>query len=76
MLSCFRELADKLWDVADMQLPIDLCEELLNDVIHPVDEIQQAGAQALAALLKEQTHLIDHVLEKLLAIYHERLAVS
>ncbi|PSN31349.1 eIF-2-alpha kinase activator GCN1, partial [Blattella germanica] len=70
-----KELAGKLWEVADMQLPTALCEELLNDVIHPVDEIQQAGAQALAALLKEETHLIDHVLEKLLAIYHDKLAI-
>jgi hypothetical protein len=68
-------LAVKLWDVAQLQLPAALCEELLNDVIHPVDEIQQAGAQALAALLKEETGLIDHVLEQLLAIYREKLAV-
>jgi hypothetical protein len=64
-----------LWDVAELQLPSALCEELLNDVIHPVDEIQQAGAQALAALLKQETGFIDLVLERLLAIYREKLAV-
>jgi hypothetical protein len=71
----YRDLAVKLWDVAQLQLPSALCEELLNDVIHPVDEIQQAGAQALAALLKQETGFIDVVLEQLLAIYHEKLAV-
>jgi hypothetical protein len=71
----YRDLAVRLWDVAQMQLSTVLYEELLNDVIHPVDEIQQAGAQALAALLKRETGLIDHVLEQLLAIYHEKLAV-
>ncbi|GFG32063.1 hypothetical protein Cfor_06845 [Coptotermes formosanus] len=70
-----RDLAARLWDVAQLQLPTVLYEELLNDVIHPVDEIQQAGAQALAALLKRETGLIDHVLEQLLAIYHEKLAI-
>lgn len=61
--------------MAQLQLPTVLYEELLNDVIHPVSEIQQAGAQALAALLKRETGLIDPVLEQLLAIYHEKLAV-
>lgn len=61
--------------MAELQLPAALCDELLNDVIHPVDEVQQAGAQALAALLKQETGLIDHVLEQLLVIYHEKLAV-
>lgn len=61
--------------MAQLQLPTIVCEELLNDVIHPVAEIQQAGAQALAALLKRETGLIDRVLEQLLAIYHEKLAV-
>jgi hypothetical protein len=70
-----RDLAVKLWAVAQLQLPSALCDELLNDVIHPVAEIQQAGAQALAALLKQETGFIDHVLEQLLAIYHEKLAV-
>jgi hypothetical protein len=71
----YRDLAVKLWDVAQLELPLALCEELLKDVIHPVDEIQQAGAQALAALLKQETDSIDDVLEQLLAIYHEKLAV-
>jgi len=70
-----RDLAVRLWDVAQLQLPTVLYEELLNDVIHPVAEIQQAGAQALAALLKRETGLIDRVLEQLLAIYHEKLAI-
>ncbi|KAJ4427094.1 hypothetical protein ANN_24709, partial [Periplaneta americana] len=70
------DLAEKLWDVAQLQLPTALCEELLNDVIHPVDEIQHAGAQALAALLKQENCFIDDVLEKLLAIYQEKLAYN
>jgi hypothetical protein len=61
--------------VAQLKLPAALCDELLSDVIHPVDEVQQAGAQALATLLKQETGLIDHILEQLLAIYHEKLAV-
>jgi hypothetical protein len=52
-----------------------LCEELLKDVVHPVNEIQQAGAQALAALLKQETDSIDGVLDRLLEIYREKLTV-
>jgi hypothetical protein len=47
----------------------------MKDVIHPVNEIQQAGAQALAALLKQEADSIDDVLEQLLAIYREKLTV-
>lgn len=72
----FRVLAEKLWDVAGMKLPSSLCSELLTDVIHPVEEIQQAAAQAVASLLKDEPSLISGVLEQLLAIYHDKLAVS
>ncbi|XP_021942062.1 eIF-2-alpha kinase activator GCN1, partial [Zootermopsis nevadensis] len=54
-----RDLAVKLWAVAELQLPAALCDE----------------SQALAALLKQETGLIDHVLEQLLVIYHEKLAI-
>lgn len=58
-----------------MHVPLYLCEELLKDVVHPVNEIQQAGAQALAALLKQETDSIDGVLDRLLEIYREKLTV-
>jgi hypothetical protein len=70
-----RDLAVKLWEVAQLQLPLALCEELLKDVVHPVNEIQQAGAQALAALLKQETDSVDDVLDRLLEIYREKLTV-
>ncbi|XP_049938173.1 eIF-2-alpha kinase activator GCN1 [Schistocerca serialis cubense] len=70
-----RALADKLWDISQMRFPTALYEELLTDIIHPVEEIQRAAAEALAALLREEMGLVEPVLEKLLAIYHEKLAI-
>ncbi|XP_046688091.1 eIF-2-alpha kinase activator GCN1-like [Homalodisca vitripennis] len=72
-----RELADKLWQQARLQYDTQtLCDCLLGDVIHPVPVIQEAGAQALATLLKQSgPHLTDVVLKKLLNIYHEKLAL-
>lgn len=72
-------LAKKLWDVAKLEVePTVLWEELLKDVIHPVDEIQQAGAKALATLIKEnpEVNLIKDVLDQLQKFYMEKLAVS
>ncbi|XP_046688528.1 eIF-2-alpha kinase activator GCN1-like [Homalodisca vitripennis] len=61
-----RELADKLWQQARLQY----------------DDTQtqcatEAGAQALATLLKQSgPHLTDVVLKKLLNIYHEKTGAS
>nr|CAD7392316.1 unnamed protein product [Timema cristinae] len=70
-----RALADQLWEVAGLELSAVLWEDLMSDVIHPVDEIQKAGAEALAALLKEKTKLIDLVLNQLLEMYNSKLVV-
>ena len=72
-------LAKKLWDIAKLKAdPNILWEELLKDVIHPVSEIQQAGAKALASLIKEnlEVNLIKDVLERLQKFYMDKLAVS
>nr|CAD7442358.1 unnamed protein product [Timema bartmani] len=70
-----RALANKLWEVAGLELSAVLWEDLMSDVIHPVDEIQKAGAEALAALLKEKAKLIDLVLNQLLEMYNSKLVV-
>lgn len=74
----FRELANKVWDAAKLNCHLDgLCEDLLGDIIHPVNPIQQAGAHALAELLKQSNMQMTEVtLGLLLNIYKEKLAVS
>lgn len=49
---------------------------LLLDVVHPVDVVQTAAAEALAALLKQFEGPIPQVIENLLGIYKEKLTVS
>lgn len=71
----FRELAVKLWSSADLDFPTTLCSELLIDIEHPVECIQAAAAQALAALLENNPGEVKPILDKLLQLYNERLVV-
>ncbi|XP_011307361.1 translational activator GCN1 [Fopius arisanus] len=52
-----------------------LCEELIQDVAHPVEPIQQAVAHALANLLESNPHLLPAILDSLLKLYQEKLAM-
>ncbi|KAK7871251.1 hypothetical protein R5R35_007540 [Gryllus longicercus] len=70
-----RVLADRLWEAAHLQVPPTLTEMLLGDVVHPVDDLQRAGAQALADLLRTVPVQLPGMLQSLLAIYHERLVM-
>lgn len=70
-----RDLAHTLWSEANLSYPVDKAENLLSDVEHPVECIQQATSQALAALLEDQPTLVDKVLKKLLNLYKERLTL-
>lgn len=73
--SIFRELANKLWETAHLEFPPSLCGELTQDVIHPMECIQAATAEALAALLTENRAEVKPTLQKLLKIYKEKLIV-
>jgi hypothetical protein len=73
-----REVADKLWEMAKLNSKDKgLCESLLDDVIHPVIAVQQAGANALATLLEQsQPAVTESILQLLLDIYIEKNNVS
>lgn len=68
-----KVLADILWESAQLEVPIVLSDELLKDVVHPELCIQKAAALALVSILKEDTSLVEGILEQLLAIYKEKL---
>lgn len=70
-----RELASKLWTVAGLKLDEALWMGLLLDVVHPVDVVQTAAAEALAALLKQFEAPVPQVIENLLGIYKEKLTM-
>lgn len=71
-------LAKNLWNLAGLKLmPEILCQELLKDVIHPVDAIQQSGAKSLADLISTNLNqnLLRNVLTELKNIYMDKLVV-
>ncbi|XP_071447058.1 stalled ribosome sensor GCN1 [Hetaerina americana] len=70
-----RALAVKVWKAAKLESNVLLVDEVLGDVTHPVSVIQEAAAQALAALLQEDPSTVPGTLERLLAIYREKLAM-
>ncbi|KAK0092981.1 hypothetical protein PV326_000188 [Microctonus aethiopoides] len=69
-------LANEIWDtvgfVANGEI---LCEELIQDVGHPVEAIQQATAYALANLLNDNKHLVSYILDNLLKLYKDKLTM-
>lgn len=69
-------MANKLWDNADLNFPANLCGELTDNVEHPVECIQSATAEALAALLNNNRSQVQPTLENLIKIYKDKLAVS
>lgn len=68
-----KQLADELWTLGELEVPIVLSDELLRDVIHQEVCIQKASALALVSILKEDTTVVDGILDQLLAIYKEKL---
>lgn len=80
-IACFdvneenRELAKTLWKNASLDFPADLCSDLLTDVEHPVECVQSAASQALASLLEENREEVQPMLDSLLQLYSDRLAV-
>ncbi|KAJ8966633.1 hypothetical protein NQ314_003400 [Rhamnusium bicolor] len=68
-----RILAEQLWDLAKMEFPTDLSEELMSDIEHPVECVQAAAAKALAALLENNTDQVEATLKRLIQLYRDRL---
>ncbi|KAM0733122.1 Stalled ribosome sensor GCN1 [Formica fusca] len=69
-------LATELWNAADFTAHAEvLCEELIQDIAHPVEPVQQAAAHALAESLASVPHLTPSVLDNLLQLYQEKLAM-
>ncbi|KAK6638077.1 hypothetical protein RUM44_008502 [Polyplax serrata] len=70
--------ANNLWELAKLETnPEILCDELLKDIVHPVQAIRQAGAKALASLIKlnYQPILVRNALDELKKIFMEKLVM-
>ncbi|GJQ71586.1 hypothetical protein Trydic_g11289 [Trypoxylus dichotomus] len=68
-----RALADKLWETVDLDFPAEHCSELVQELEYPVECIQIAIAECLAALLAENRDLLKGVLTELVDLYKSRL---
>ncbi|CAL7933790.1 unnamed protein product [Xylocopa violacea] len=69
-------LANELWNAAGLVMHADsLSHELIQDIAHPVEPVQQAAACALAQCLTDVPHLVPVILDKLLQLYQEKLAM-
>lgn len=55
--------------------PNVLCDELIEDIAHPVESVQQAAACALGQLLVQEPKLMPGVLDRLLVLYQSKLAM-
>lgn len=64
-----------MWNEAELEFPSHLSEMLMSDVEHPVECIQNAAAQSLAALLETDREHIPDTITKLLKTYRQRLHV-
>ncbi|CAH0556041.1 unnamed protein product [Brassicogethes aeneus] len=68
-----RQLAEKLWNEAELTFSPTLSGELLSDIEHPVECVQSAASQALANLLESDLDQVEATLKKLLELYNSRL---
>ncbi|XP_022916125.2 stalled ribosome sensor GCN1 [Onthophagus taurus] len=68
-----RELAEKLWQEAYLDFPPCFCTQLIKDLEYPVECIQIAISEALAALLSEDREQLKCILTDLIKLYKDRL---
>jgi len=73
----FRDLANKLWESSKLEIKINgLLENVLEDVVHPVTDVQKAVSIALFSLLKNSPiNSTNIALKKLLTMYHSKILV-
>lgn len=70
-----QDQADYLWTKSCFEVPTALSEEILKDIIHDENCIQKAAAGSLVTILRDDSSRVVPVLDKLLEIYNEKLAL-
>ena len=66
----------RVWTEGVFETEPELCNLLLEDVIHHVDIIRDSAAEALAAILDSYPKQVDDVMTKLFDMYQDKLVVS
>ncbi|GAB6030116.1 hypothetical protein CHUAL_005795 [Chamberlinius hualienensis] len=70
-----QRLAQSLWDSFGLKAQLALCNELLSDILHPIDVIRRSASSALAAVLSVYKNEGPAVLHNLLELYREKLTL-
>lgn len=70
-----QDLAEMLWTKSGFEIPSTLFEEILKDIVHEEGCIQKAAACSLVSILKEDQKNVKFVLDQLLEIYSDKLAL-
>lgn len=67
-----------MWESSNLDIKINgLLENLLEDVVHPVADVQKAVSIALFSLLKDSPiNATNIALKKLLIMYNNKVTVS
>ncbi|XP_056628816.1 eIF-2-alpha kinase activator GCN1 isoform X1 [Triplophysa dalaica] len=68
-----RVLAEKIWETLCLELVSDLCPLLIEDVIHHVEDVRSAGAEALSIAISQYKDQSTTVLSRLTELYHQKL---
>uniref|UniRef100_A0A8C5P6E8 GCN1 activator of EIF2AK4 n=1 Tax=Leptobrachium leishanense TaxID=445787 RepID=A0A8C5P6E8_9ANUR len=68
-----KSQAEKFWESMALELQPELCSLLIDDVIYHEEAVRQAGAEALSHAVEEYRDQATDIMNKLIAIYHEKL---
>ncbi len=77
--SCFdveasnRTIAEKIWKQGNFKTNEQICLMILDDVVHPIENVRLAAAEALAYVIKEShSNIARTVLQNLQITYEEK----
>lgn len=79
LISCFdveesnRVLAGKIWKQGNFKTDEKICLFVLNDIVHPVENVRLAASEALANVIKENhLNMASTVLKSLQSTYEDK----
>lgn len=71
-----REKGEQLWVAAQLQPAKNMFELVLQDVIHMVEPVRAAGAEALASALQLNAKEVDPTVKRLIKLYGDKSALT
>ncbi|XP_068244259.1 stalled ribosome sensor GCN1 [Palaemon carinicauda] len=69
-------LAEQLWNDGKLEADEAMNQGILEDLVHPVEDVRAAGAAALAALAKDYPDFVAPVTLQLIEIFNSKLEMT